>query len=116
MNRTCEPVAMPPSLTCKDLAPSGTVTKYDVVWLRSTLPERVSEYDGLVGSVEATTVLSTAKSTPAVVASSRRMMALCAPAPGRTVTGMLTVAFNGRFTERQELNVPSLPTQTIWWV
>src|SRR4051812_32832007 len=116
MNRTCEPVAMPPSLTCKDLAPSGTVTKYDVVWLRSTVPERVIEYDGCVVSVETTTVLRTAKSTPAVAASSSRMMALCAPARARTTTGMLTAWISGRFTAGQELYVPSFPTHTILWV
>ena len=38
MKRVCDPVAMPERFTCNAPAPGGTVTKYDVVLLRSTEP------------------------------------------------------------------------------
>src|ERR1700754_2281058 len=90
---------MPDRSTCSAVAPSGTVTKYEVVELRSTEPETVVEKAGFLVSTPVTTVLSTSKSTTGVAGSSTFSSPLATPSTACTVTGTLTVLFNGRSTE-----------------
>src|SRR5690606_36787022 len=59
------------------LAPSGTVTKYDVVQLRSALPDAAKVY---FRGAESTTVLGLWWSTPSVRGSSTSRIALFRPA------------------------------------
>src|SRR4051794_4606067 len=102
---------MPDRSTCRAVAPSGTVTKNEVVELRSTEPENVAEYDGFLVSRPVTTVLSTSKSTTGVAGSSTFRMALATPSAACTVTGTLTVLFSGSTTAPAEENDFLSPSQ-----
>lgn len=110
MNRVCEPVAIPERFTWRALAPSGTVTKYDVKPFRSTEPSLVYEKVGFLTSFEATTTVDTSKSTTLVAGSSIRTIAPCAPSvAGLAVTLMVTALLSGNATVFGALKVPSLP-------
>ena len=109
MNRVWLPVRRPPRATSSDLAPSGTVTKYDLVPLRSTEPD-VGDRVGRArpASSATTTVARICWSTPWVAGSSTCRIALCTPAAARlglrpsTVTGLFSGSATvvGRRAER----------------
>ena len=73
MNRVWLLSFSPPIATSRDLAPSGTVTKYDLVLLRCTVPDAEKVY---FSGGETTTVLRICLSMPSVLGSSTSRIAL----------------------------------------
>src|SRR5882757_3265734 len=110
MNRVWLPVVSPSMATSREVAPAGTVTKYDRVLSRSIEPDRLSVYDGAATGVETMTAAETWVSVPRVSGSSTLSSALCVPADfGLAVTFTVTGLFSGRDTTGPAtLKVPSL--------
>ena len=111
MKRVWLRVAMPDRFICSALAPSGTVTKYDVDRLRSTTPRFSVENAGRFRSSACTTVAIMRWSTTGVLGSSISTMAEWTPVVLVVeVTGSSVRLPFSRTIERGTLNVPSPPT------
>lgn len=111
MNRVWLPERRAPMPTSRAFAPSGTVTKYDVVLLRCTEPEAVKVYEGFASGLATITVARICWSTPRVFLSSSCRMALCTPADAGFAWTLTVTGFpSGRATwpEPVSLKVPSL--------
>ncbi len=99
MNRVWLWPFSPPIATSRDLAPSGTVTKYDWVLLRWTVFD--AEKVWFTGA-ETTTVVMTCLSMPSVFGSSTSRIALLRPADfGAAWTLTVTGWFSGSFTSSE---------------
>lgn len=94
------PSFRPSSATSIEVAPSGTVTKYDFALLRCTESEAEKVYPaGAAIGVETTTVVMICRSMPTVVGSSTSRRALLMPAAvGAARTLTVTGWFSGRRT------------------